>query len=488
MECLITKLKGSVNDGNLLKIGELRFKVFVTGADSASKFTLSPSSGNSISISILNGKQLKFNSSLFSQRTLTSQEEYIFPDDGEYEISIDNKYNIRTFFISNASLGLENFNFGMLKYSKDLNYLQVIGKYGDDIDFGSIDDLPSSLKSLYIMPASKDGNTSDSDYPVKVSGDISNLFARKELESIQLNVRDTNIEGEIVNISSESINRISISRNPKILLNLNSSYRFPSLMYLLTFDLAGDVYAENFANVNINSSDTKTVNIKSNTDNNVLNFHGDLKNSFLSATGIKSVIAKNVTGDTTWTLDEINKNIGFISTAWNIEITSVSRIKCKWNGGTSDSNRQYILACEQIDFESGASDFIKAMSTKTVDPNIGSSSFYKKIEIYKVDDKSSEEWNSDSELQNAISTLSGKGISVVVYYFNSNNINSISLMSASLENRYAIIYKEKILISEPVSLSSGFIAPANDCEYMEFSSLEEADTYIRNNGLVRTNS
>lgn len=84
----------------------------------------------------------------------------------------------------------------------------------------------------------------------------------------------------------------------------------------------------------------------------------------------------------------------------------------------------------------------------------------------------------------AISNLQEKGFTVTVPA--ATDANSISLMSVnSLDSgNYGIAYKDKELIVEPVDLTKMQIYPAKGVSVQKFDTLENAEKFIKDNGLV----
>lgn len=81
----------------------------------------------------------------------------------------------------------------------------------------------------------------------------------------------------------------------------------------------------------------------------------------------------------------------------------------------------------------------------------------------------------------AITTLQSKNVTVAVP--NATDANAISTMSVNdISEIYRIAYKNKELIVEPTTLQ---IYPASGVSVKEFNSIEDANAYIAENGLVR---
>lgn len=178
-KCLVTKLNGIVNNGSLLKIGELRIKT---------KKWESPSDGSNIlSISFNKDTEVKIigdgyftgsdNKNLGKVKSVSAGNiaDLKFSN-GDYEISIANKYAI-TFIQLN---GVNNFSdVDGFKYSKDLKSITL--SQGTEGDISNLSDLVKVTK-ISISKSS-------------VSGDISSLS--NLLDLTELSLSNSNVAGEI---------------------------------------------------------------------------------------------------------------------------------------------------------------------------------------------------------------------------------------------------------------------------------------------------
>ena len=152
-KCLITKLKGVVEDTSFMKLGELRFKVH---ADSSKVLYIAPKAGTSIVLTIIDGNAT-FGSGAI-QETISATT--TIKVTGDCTISVDNKYNLADF---RAQSGFQvDMDIEQLEYSHDLTRFQNVG-YGLAIH-GKFSKLPSSLTSL-ICYGSKDLEIDDVNLP-----------------------------------------------------------------------------------------------------------------------------------------------------------------------------------------------------------------------------------------------------------------------------------------------------------------------------------
>lgn len=146
MDCLVTKLKGTVNDSSLMALGEIDIKYKSTG-----KQVFRLSSTGDVRFIVKSG-----NATFIGSDTTTDLGKDITVSNGEYRtierkddnevvIGIMNKYNLKTFaFGDNAS----DYDFSELAYSPLIDYRtgasQNLGLQGDILS------LPNTLKRLNI--------------------------------------------------------------------------------------------------------------------------------------------------------------------------------------------------------------------------------------------------------------------------------------------------------------------------------------------------
>ena len=146
MDCLVTKLKGIVNDGSLMALGEIDIKYKSKG-----KQVFQLSSTGDVRFIVKSG-----NAKFIGSDTTTDLGKDITVSDGEYRtierkddnevvIGIMNKYNLKTFaFNDNAS----DYDFSELAYSPLIDY--STGAPSNTGLKGDILSLPNTLKRLYI--------------------------------------------------------------------------------------------------------------------------------------------------------------------------------------------------------------------------------------------------------------------------------------------------------------------------------------------------
>ena len=216
--CLVTKLKASVNDDSLLKLGEIKLTIAPT---SESK-TLAIASTESIIVEIV--KAISGNGT-FSWSGGTNVSKATIPpildsyytltfSEGEYIVSISNKYAI-TRIESNDSLNVLDLN-GDLSYSEELFSLVLsvknftnnnISQFGNlpivKFNTSSNNNLKGSINSFSNLTSISSINLNASEDNDKIYGNISAFSLSKNIERCQLS-RCLNIEGNI-NVFNSSI-------------------------------------------------------------------------------------------------------------------------------------------------------------------------------------------------------------------------------------------------------------------------------------------
>ena len=125
--CLVTTYKATVNDNSLLKVGEMRIKV--SSVESPNKNT------NGFALSVNKDVELEIiGDGYFTDETLTQNkgkkithrnilDGNIFVSNGNFEVSISNKYTINFFAISvpvDWNTPNKSYDIGMLRYSPNI--------------------------------------------------------------------------------------------------------------------------------------------------------------------------------------------------------------------------------------------------------------------------------------------------------------------------------------------------------------------------------
>ena len=225
--CLVTKLKGVINNSNLKKLGVLRFEVDVTSIKRTNrihcninnycKFTIvsGPKDGQIVKAGSSEALDIPKGTEFFLDNSLDI---YYFSKIGKYVIEITNKYNITIFKITHdVSILLDD-----MKYFNTLQEIELTGKNV----IGNFNDLPIS-NMTYMKLNNKIDNINFVSAGTIV-GDISKI-ANTSMATIILENCD-GITGDLSSLSSHStLNTISISRSRKITGKISDITSIPHL-------------------------------------------------------------------------------------------------------------------------------------------------------------------------------------------------------------------------------------------------------------------
>ncbi len=451
MDCLVTKLKGTVDDTSLLKMGEMRLKKSMVSSwnDKVQSFVIA--FNEPVTLSIIGdgyftdkeGTANKGKDLSISAGSSVS----VYVSNGDFEISIPNKYAISRFNFNSGegddTLDAEmnkskSFDVASLNYSNDLAYLSLVntGAYGDargwnfpmleNAYLGNLD-IVLNTKAIGTFKLVKDVIGAE----LNIDGDISELSGLTAIQTLTL--PQTDISGDIASLSGlDTLLVLNLNNCASVYGSLSS---FTNLTRLTQLNLA-------YTGV--------TGSIDS------LSALADLTS--LSITGL------NVTGD----VSKLPNKVAFISGANNTG--------AGFTWGTTRSSSAYIVALEQVNLGS----YVDAMLNNQANCQVGyngheSEPWYKVISVTGTRTSASD---------TAISTLQEKGYTVTVPM--ATDANSISLMSVNSlgSGNYGIAYKDKDLIVEPVDLTEMQIFPARGVTVKTFDTKENAEKYIKDNGLV----
>lgn len=484
MECLVTRLKGLVTDSSLLGLNEIRFRLNVRDT-SCINLQLSCVEDMPFNLKVLNDiggislskgsyvKELGVNSSSLVQ--------IYFENTGVYELSISNKHNV-------------TYIWSLEDTAKAYPYF--------DMDFDELE-WCENLRS-FVVNCNKEFTR-----PVENIEKIASRYVGADGANIQL--LNGTINGDLALFLENNVLRLygpylgdnikgtinKLPNNLRLLQNNSNTGRLDSDVII---DLPDEYDASHVnelwveTNVGFNSFNFKS--FENNTTMAYLNlgsisvgtrkrhFKGDL--SLLKNTNIKTLYLKEFVqdDDAGLTLSSAPNNFYFLTSGIGTNIPAADKPKCKWNKG-SDSTTVF-LAVEGVHFVSGTADYIKAMVNKPFYEHTPIQAFERIINISLADDLTEESAQSDAELQEAISSLQGKGVTVSIGY--APSVTMMSARSAKVATRYGIVYKDKNLLVEPTDISKALLAAANDCSYQEFDTLENAQAFIKSAGLVKVES
>ena len=205
-KCLVTKLNGSCNNTNLLRIGEMRMKILKVSKPTEHTQGFSIGVNNNVTLEIVSN-------GYFTDKTLTENKgknitinvgvtSVWVSGNNDVEIAILNKYSLTSlasFYLGEASSDVYGKNIELdisgLKYSTALTSLVL----QDTQASGDI----ANLKNLTALTSINIQNT-------KISGDIANLNNLTALTSISLS--NTQVSGDIANLKNlTALTSISLS-------------------------------------------------------------------------------------------------------------------------------------------------------------------------------------------------------------------------------------------------------------------------------------
>ena len=438
MECLVTKLKGTVSDNSILKLGELRIKISELSKFDPAKCSLILRFNKETELSIVgNGYFTDINGTANlgkTKKVVSNELTDIFVSNSGCEISIPNKSDLNYLSLDAAASYDSDTSDTMFEnkvvhiedlYYTNLNYINL-GKSGS---FGDITGLAKikGLASLYL---------SNLDGERLIYGNVDDLLRKDTLRSLVIGYNNylysLNINGNIANANSNIV-QLTL-RNTNIHCDLSSLPENNNLYYL---DLA--------------HSAGLTGSISTITDS---------KFPSITYFGIA------YTGVSGGELATLPKKVNFI-TGNGLQNASFS-----WK--QSRPTDAFILALENINLGSD----IDAMLINQANCQIGYT--HNKEEWFK---KIIATGTRTSASDAAIATLQEKGYTISVPV--ATDASSVSLISTM---NFAIAYKDKGLIVGPVDLTKMQIYPASDVIVKKFDTKENAEKFIASAGLVRSES
>ena len=372
-KCLVTKLNGAVDNSDLLKIGE--FRINVTSAPDPSKLTqgmdLQFTEPTEVSI-VGDGYFTDENLSANYGKVKTITNERFFISNGNYELSIKNKYKVSLISginrnVSGNTIGnYKSINIDGLKYSNSLTWIDMGRAEGDISAFKNV----LSLRFIGL------GNTN-------VTGDISAFTNNTALTILHLD--NTKITGDI----SAFINNTALTAIRLTGKNITGDISaFTNNTALTTIALSG-------TNVNGDISAFENMTKLAILEINNTSTHGDIgafRNCPLKEIRIANV--GNLTGD----IAKLPAKCYYIALG-----DDASKTVLNW---TSRDTSEYIIAFSGRAKVTNVDDMLIGMAKCTAHPDITTFPTWKKI-ISIVGTRTSA---SDS----ALATLQQKGYTVSV--------------------------------------------------------------------------
>lgn len=230
--CLVTKLKGSVNDTSILRLGELRVHFNKVSDPTGATQGINVGFDEECSLEVLGNEEAHFTNETLAENkgkkiSVTVGRKNIFVSNNDCDVAILNKYAITSFESTNynytTSPGSKSININDFKYSKrltklDVSYMQASG------DIESIKDLTNLTKFLVYNCRN-------------ITGDISNLKNLTSLTNLILN--SVPITGDIANISGMTgLTKLDIA-NTKVTGNIEALKNMTRLSSLNIEGLSG---------------------------------------------------------------------------------------------------------------------------------------------------------------------------------------------------------------------------------------------------------
>lgn len=231
--CLVTKLKGVVNNPGLKKLGVLRFEVNVTSISRKNtihcntpnhcKFTIvsGPEGGQLVKAGASEASDVPLGTEFFLNNSLDL---YYFSKIGNYVIEITNKYDINKLGLyHNVSIPLDD-----MKYLNTLSYVRLGGKN----IIGNFNNLLTSYMTyMYISNIGSDNFPNES-----VVGDIAGI-ANIPINNLILESCG-GVTGDLSSLSSHStLSTLAINYSHKITGKLSD---LTSIPHLSNFQCAGN--------------------------------------------------------------------------------------------------------------------------------------------------------------------------------------------------------------------------------------------------------
>lgn len=426
MDCLVTKLKGVVNDDTLVKMNELRIKKLAASSwDKLKDSFVIRSKGVANTLSIIgNGYFTDENGTANTGKTKNlnvGEIVTVYVSNGTYEISIANKYAIDVLAL-NPNLSIQ---YSGLPAHYEFGDLSAIGYCND----------------MFVLMLSYVG----------VKGDIANLKNMTKLQQVYL---DSN--GEIVGDISAFKNCAKITQLSAYQCDniYGSISELNGLSILETLSIYESEGITGSTDVFSNLSNLKTVQL----------WGTGITGGDISVFKNKNNLANLSADDIIFTGDFFDllasKNFAQCSVGGNFTYTSKT-----FTGRSYGVVGGIYFTCVNLD------DFLNDFQIVSASPLNN---------VHSITMQGTRTSASDA----AISTLQGKGFTVTVP--TATDANLISLMSVRSNENFGIAYKDKELIVKPVDLSKMQIYPAKDVSVQKFDTLENAEKFIVSSGLVKS--
>lgn len=278
--CLITKLKGTVNNDSLLKVGELRLNIKISEAlanQYYNRFIITPPVGtDTFTVKVSGGHNMwSYNSSDMqadvnwgSEKTFTGGFTICFPETGEYSVSVMSKYTIKTveipFTATNPAIDVATFNYLPLMSLKAQNIRAIASLAGDFNDFiehvkSSLGIISAEYQDIYLDVANLTKLTQLESATLanckNVTGDVSELGKL----SINVNIQGTGVSGNIEDFVKSKVNIANIATGTCPAINFNNTsvqYKGTPVSNVGSGNIAWEPYGNNQTKITAYGSET----------------------------------------------------------------------------------------------------------------------------------------------------------------------------------------------------------------------------------------
>lgn len=478
MDCLVTKLKGVVNDDSLMTLDEFRL-TFDKATDvlKNSSYThgyVILAVTKPVTIKVIGTGYIGLEDTSVAQTSLefnNSSDTNVYLTDDVEAISISNKHALQALRV-HYTRDLSNFDVGKLRFLENLKDIEIWSDnmYGDITNLYTLQPTENVI-SFILLPKEEKFNKN-------ITGDLGAVIDRIDLQKsiwFNLTLKAINVTGNIKKLPysfnvdapiSVNFDSIELGKN-----NNSSMYSFNSGS---NRTLASQITVS--GNINkLKPYNYKNIQIQR---DHIGNMAGKLSGDFIDtfAGEDKALDTLRLSAVYCDEVQDLSKSkaakLTYVDMSHN---TEQYHVPCKWTKGQYTGT---IFGINNVYMSSGTEDMIVDLSSKELNSN-ANQSYQRAIKINSLDLSSETEG-----ITSAISTLSGKGVTVSITYL--GGARALSLARAA--SKYAIVYKGNELIVEPMNLSNSTVSAAYDCTYKEFNSLEEAKAFVSSNGLVKAES
>lgn len=480
MECLVTKLKGIVNDDSLITLDEFRLSF-----DKATEILKDRSHTNGyvtlavtepITIKVVGTGYISLEDGSVSQTSLSfnnSSDTNVYLSDDVEAISISNKQALKTLRV-HYTRDLDNFDVGKLMFLKNLNDIEI----WSDKMYGDITNIYSLQPSKNVLTFSLQGRNPS--YNKNITGDLGAVIDRIDLQGenskwLNVDVKANNITGNLRKLP------FSLSIDAPININFDSIELSPNNGNRYSFISGANGLPSSLITVSGNINRLKPYNYKEfhiqrySSSGMAGKLNGDFIDTFLgSDKSLQTLRLSDVYSDAAQDLSKIKATTFVYLDMYHN--TEQYHVPFKWTKGQYTGT---IFGISNAYIVSGTEDMIVDLSEKELNPS-AAQSYHKAIKIKSLDLSAETE-----SITSAISTLAGKGVTVSITYLGGSKGKSLM---GRIANKYAIVYKGNELVIEPTDLRNATVSAANDCSYKEFDTLEDAQMFIKSANLVKSES